>query len=225
MNELGHSYDTALPMQDIDLAILGRVDEVVKEAIASQNAMMIFGFGVALRKAAQSSGLGLAKLLCDGRDNWNSFRSDDDFATVAKYEMGISDDTYNKYTRVWDHVVNSSYLLEHSDMRDAIMGKPIRGLILLTAAARENELEEEHWEIIAKAPNVDAIRDVVSNVRGWKTSSHGRLTLMLQSDGQLRAKIGETGYEVVGHIKRDGSKLSDAVISRLEKAGVMVEAK
>jgi hypothetical protein len=106
-----------------------------------------------------------------------------------------------------------------------ILGKPIRGLILLTAASREDELKAEHWQTIAKAPNVDAIRDVVKQVRGWQTSSGTKLTLFLQSDGQLRARLGNTAYEVVGHIKRDKSKLNEAVLSRLEKAGVMVEAK
>ena len=224
MNELGHSYDTAMPMEELDYAILGRVDDIIGEAIDTRNPMLIFGFGVALRKAAQSSGLGLAKLLATGRDNWHKFKSDDDFATVAKWEMGISDDTYNKYTRVWDHVVNSLYLSKHDDIRNAIMAKPIRGLILLTAAAREDELRAEHWQILAKAPNVDAMRDVIREVRGWQTSSGSRLSLILQSDGQIRGRLGDGSYEVRGQIKRDNTKLGQAIEARLERAGFMVEA-
>lgn len=225
MNEMGHSFDTAMPMEKLDFAILGRVDEIIGEAVDTGNPMLIFGFGVALRKAAQSSGLGLAKLLASGRDNWHNFKSDDDFATVAKWEMGISDDTYNKYTRVWDHVVCSLYLREHDDIREQVMSKPIRGLILLTAAAREDQLRAKDWKKIANAPNVDTIRNVVRDVRGWQTSASTALSMMLSADGQLTVRIGGGGYEIMGQLKRDGSTESEAMISRFERAGLMVEAK
>jgi len=225
MSEIAHPHDTALPMTDVDLQIFDRVDTVLEEALEGNNPMLIFRFGMALRKAAQTSGLGLAKLLYDGRQIWDEFDSDDDFATVAKTQMGISDETYNKYIRVWEFVINHPYLINDHHLRGAVMRQPIRGLILLTAAAREDQLEPKHWEQIAKAPNVAAIREIVSEVRGYRTSAKSRLTIMIQKDGVIRVRIGEGNFENKGLIKRDGSPESEALLARMESAGALVEAK
>ena len=223
-NDITHKYDTSLPLSEATLAVLDKVDEVVNQAIDEQDPMVIVNYGVGLRMASQVSGLGLAKLLYEGRKAWNQFRSDDDFATVATTQIGIADQTYNKYIWVWEHVVNADYLLEHQEVRDQIMGKPIGGLILLTAAAREGQLDPEDWKEIATAPNVGAIRDVVARVRGHIGPAKNTLRLKLLKDGTMQGKLGDEPYDGVGFVHRDGSKLSEAVVARLESCGFQVEA-
>jgi hypothetical protein len=104
------------------------------------------------------------------------------------------------------------------------MGKPWKGILLLNAAAKEDQIDPEHWEELAKAPNVQAIAILRDLIRGSdKTKGKAALKILLQKDGKLRARIGHTAYEDVGYVKRDDTKLANAVISRLESCGVVVE--
>jgi hypothetical protein len=225
MSNITHPHDTALPVGDATHKVLEQVDQVIATAIEEQDPMVIVNYGLNLRMASQVSGLGLAKLLYEGRENWNAFRSDDDFATVAKTQMGVADQTYNKYIWVWEHVVRNDYLLRNPDIQMEILGKPIGGLILLTAAARENQLTPGDWKDIRNAPDVRSIRDIVARVRGHIGPAKYTLRLWLRNDGTMYGKIGGEEYGVVGFIHRDGTKLSEAVEARLESAGVVIEAR
>lgn len=222
---LAHPHDTALPLTTETANVLEQVDKVIITAITEHDPKYIIQAGLQLRMVSQVSGLALAKLLALGKRNWHSFESDDDFATVAKVQMGIADQTYNKYTWVWEHVINHPYLQENPDMQATIMTKPIGGLILLTAAARENELEPTDWLEIAMAPNIAGIRDIIARVRGHIGPAKHTLRLLLGTDGTLLGKLGGGIYEVRGFIHRDETPLGVAIIARLEKAGVIIEAK
>lgn len=224
MTELSHPHDTAMPLTTTN-DILTQVDNVILTALTEHDPNYIIQAGLQLRMVSQVSGLALAKLLALGKENWDQFESDDDFATVAKVKMGVSDQTYNKYTWVWEHVINHPYLQNNPKLQEIILGKPIGGLILLTAAARENQLEESHWLEIANAPNVAAIRDIVAEVRGHVGPAKNTLRLLLNPDGTLMAKLGGEVYEVAGFIHREETPLSVALIARLEGAGVVIEAK
>lgn len=220
-----HPHDSAMPLSKATWSVLEQVDEVIAKAIEDQEPDYIIQAGLDLRMASQASGLGLAKLLYESRKNWHLFGSDDSFATVAKTQMGVADQTYNKYIWVWEHVINHPYLNENQELKKLIMGKPIGGLILLTAAARENQLEESDWEQLGKAPNISAIRDIIARVRGHIGPAKNTLRMLLHPDGTWLGKLGGDIYEVVGFVHRDGSKLSEAIISRLENSGVVIEAK
>ena len=224
MDEIvGSSHDTGLRITEMEQMVLDKVDSVIEKAVVSGNPQLIFRHGLQLRNAGHIAGIALAKLLYEGREHWEVFGSDDDFATVSQFEMGISGQTYTKYTQAWENVINNPYLLEDETLRTAIMGKPMQGLLLLRAAAREGQLEPEHWEAIANAPNVEAMRDVVKDVRGHQTSSKNVLRIVLQKDGKLKARLGGRPYQEVGYIKRDEDLVTTAVISRLESVGVIVE--
>lgn len=224
MTELAHPHDTALPMSNTK-DVLKQVDDVIDKALHEQDPEYIIQAGLQLRMVSQVSGLALAKLLATGKNIWHKFKSDDDFATVAKVKMGIADQTYNKYTWVWEHVIQHPYLMNNHSVQETIMTKPIGGLILLTAAARENELEEDDWLEIASAPNIAAIRDVIARVRGHVGPAKHTLRLLLGTDGTLLGKLGGGIYEVRGFIHRDETPLGVAIVARLEKAGVIIEAK
>jgi hypothetical protein len=105
------------------------------------------------------------------------------------------------------------------------MAKPIGGLILLTAAAREGQLGPGEWNTIADSPDVRSIRDVVARVRGYIGPAKTTLRLRVLKDGTMQGRIGEEPYDGIGFVHRDGSDLSEATLSRLESAGFMVEAK
>jgi hypothetical protein len=218
------ALDTALPLGDADFYLFDKVDEILKEAEETSNPQLIFNFGIALRKMSQTSGLGLAKLLHDGEVWWNkNVVSDDDWPTVAMASMGISDQTYNKYTRVWRHVICHPYLRKDPTLQQEMMKKPIRGLILLTAAARENQLEPSHWETLAKAPNIQEMRSVVAEVRGYIGPAKTAIHRQVRKDGSIWMRIGKGPYEQMGYIRRDHETLSDPSISQLEGIGYQVE--
>jgi len=225
MTELAHPHDTALPITTDTNDILTQVDKVILTALEEHDPEYIIQAGIQLRMASQLSGLALAKLLAEGKANWDWFESDDDFATVAKVKMGIADQTYNKYTWVWEHVIQHPHLKSNPQLQEIIMGKPIGGLILLTAAARENQLREEDWTEIGEAPNIAAIRDVIARVRGHIGPAKHTLRLLLGADGTFLGKLGGEAYEIVGFVHRDETPLGVALIARLEKAGVIIEAK
>jgi hypothetical protein len=158
-----------------------------------------------------------------GREHWDVFGSDDDFATVAQYEMGISNQTYTKYIEGWEKVINHPHLQKDPALQERILGKPVQGILLLRAAAKEDQIKPKHWEKIANAPNIDAIREIVREIRGTQTSSKTALRIVLEKDGTLKARMGGR-YQEVGYIKRDEDAVTLAVIGRLEKVGVIVEA-
>jgi len=223
-NIVTHAHDTALALSTDELGILDKVDKIVDQAVTSGNPQIAIRYGVALRNTQQVAGLALAKLLYEMRARWDMFPTDENFSEWVQYEMGISNQTYNKYLDGWEFVISHPYLDNDPELKARIMSKPWKGLILLNAAAKEGQIQDKDWEEIANAPNVEAIRDIKKRIRGDKhTKGKNALRLILQKDGKLKARLGGRPYEEVGYIKRDDTPTVIAVISRLEGVGVLVE--
>lgn len=217
------NYEMSFRLTEAELEVLNRVDMVVDQAMTSGNPNVAIRYGQQLRTARHMSGIALAKLLYMMRDRWEHFNSDDDFQTVAEAEMGIPQDTYKKYTEVWEHVIENPYVRDDKALREVLMGKPIEGLIRLRAGARDGDFDPEHWEQIAQAVDVNAIRAVVADARGLQTSASKALHYMVGRGGKILGREGDSPYEEIAFIKRDDTRMINGFLALLERVGVYVE--
>jgi hypothetical protein len=217
-------YDTALALGDTELEILSKVDSIVDQAVTAGSPQIAVRYGLALRGTQHVAGLALAKLLYELREHWDMFPTDSPFSEWAQYEMGISGQTYNKYIDGWERVINHPHLQNDPELQRRIMNKPWKGIILLNAAAKEDQISPEDFEEIGNAPNVAAIAEIRTRIRGSKkTKGKPALRIVLQKDGKLKVRLGGSPYKEKGYIMRDDDKETVALISRLESVGVIVE--
>jgi hypothetical protein len=217
------NYDLSLRLTEAEIEILDRVDMVVEQSMTSGNPNVAFRYGQQLRMARHLSGIGLAKLLYMMRERWEHFASDDDFQTVAETEMGVPQDTYKKYTEVWENVIENAYVASDEALQLILLGKPIEGLIRLRAGARDGDFNKKHWEQLARATTVGDMIDVVRDARGLQTSASKTWRWLVAKGGKVMGRQGEGNYEEVAFIKRDGTDAQLAFEHMLEKCGVYVE--
>jgi len=221
--EITTSLDSAYPLSEAELSVLRAVDEALEQSIRNRNPMAALHLGIKLRMAQHVAGVGLAKLLYGLRAAWDQFDIADDCQTFVEYEMGISGQTYHKYVDTWESVLLHPYVQEHPELYEALLCKPIQGLMYLRVPAREGLMTPDDWEEAAKAPNVAALRVIRDRLRGFQTSTANRLFMRLDKGGVLWARIGDDSYEERGFIKRDDSELCKRILSRLERMGVVIE--
>jgi hypothetical protein len=177
-----------------------------------------------LRNVGHVAGLALAKLLSEAKKVWSLFNSDDDLATVVQYEMGISDQTFSKYTDAWENVINHPTVVSDPTLQKRLMGQPIGGLLLCRSAAREGQLGLDEWEALANAPNVEMMKEIIRDVRGIQTSGHAAFVYVLEPDGTVKGRKGKGAYKNVAFVNRDDDEITQVFVGRLEKIGVMVKA-
>ena len=137
--------------------------------------------GYRIRRSGLVKGVTLARLLYELSEVWNQFETGDDCATAVE-KAGIAPrDTFMKYVAVYEYI-----LLNHPELA----GLPIEGLIKITAAARDGQLEDADWEELEGAPNIGAIMAVRDRVRGIHTSGHSALRGWVDSEGYLWCRQG-----------------------------------
>ena len=213
---MDHPLDSTVKVTDKGMVLIDKVDDMITQALTTGNPLSILEFGAQLRQARHISGLALAKLLFRLREVWDHFDTDDKLRDVAYEHIGVSGYTYQRYIDCWQYVAMD---------RHELWNKPIGGLLLCIAAAKEDQLGAKHWKQIEKAPNKATIRDVIKEVRGTTGGGVNALRIWLREDGALQAVIGDGVYKPVGFIERSiDNKLAIAVIARFEKAGLVVEA-
>ena len=188
-----NAIDQGAILREGDIQIIDSVDNAIELAVIAGDPRKAFRHLNGLKGMAQASAIAICKLLAKMEKQWSLFQDvNDDFYTFATAETGYSKETVRKYIGLWDAV------FENPDVPDEIkarlMGKPIKGLLLLTASAREGELD---WEQVVSANTEQEIREVIGSTR---TSSVNRLVIMLKPDGTLNAKKGEDAYVYFGYL-------------------------
>lgn len=187
--QLSNGIDTAIQLKPGDREILKMVDMVVDSAVAQGNLIPATVFGQALRRQMQASGLALSKLLYRIKESWDLFKSagvDDEFLDVIYAEMGVAPGTTTKYVALWESIfANPKVPVE---VKEVLESKPMRSLILLTAAARDDDFD---WEKVVEANTQHEIREIVREHRGQQTSSGTALRLEINlRDGKIFAYKG-----------------------------------
>jgi hypothetical protein len=218
----GEQLDQAIVVGDMARRALQFVDEMVNQAVDQGDDQKLVGFGASLRQGMQVNGLSLAKLLYRWYQHAEAFGiGPDDFVDHIYANLGISAQTTRKYTMMWQTIFEEAKLDEGIYL--ALMGKPIQGLLSLTAAAREEQLDEQDWQEIANAPDAAAMSEVVRKKRGDQTSSKTRIVITWDRDGTLMARQNDD-FEAIGYLKNDcETQFGSAAVDRLLMKGGVVE--
>jgi hypothetical protein len=218
----GEQLDQAIQVGDMARRALQFVDDVVDRAVTAGSDREMVGFGASLRQGVQVNGLSLAKLLYRWWQHAEAFGiGAEDFVDHIYANLGISAQTTRKYTLMWKTIFEDAKLDEGIYL--SLMGKPIQGLLSLTAAVREEQLDDADWQEIANAPDAAAIAEVVRKKRGEQTSSKTRIVITWDRDGTLMARQNDD-FEAIGYLKTDcETQFGSAAVDRLLMKGGVVD--
>ena len=197
-------------------SIVSDVDGAIELSLLSGKPDRAMALGREIMRQGRLSGVKLARLLYEIDEVWDKFKTDDKVEDAIERDIGIPKDTFIKYSRMYRFVLRS---------RPALAGKPIEGLIKLTAGAREGDFTDEDWKEIVLAPNVRAMLVVRDRARGVQTSGHSKLSLWCTPNGQLELKRGSNGKQKNWGFVPANSPDTDiaAAVARLESIGVMFQ--
>lgn len=211
-----------------ELKIFEDVDEVIGKAVTVGDPLLAFEFGEGLIKTSMVKGLAMAKLLYRLQESWNLFKSagiEDDLETMAYVHMGVKPATTRKYVRMWAGIFENATL--DAGTKLLLQGRPIKELLLLTAAVREGSLEGDDLKAVALGA-VNA-RDAIRDRRGEATSSKTAIRIFLQMQDVSKMPAGtlfamQDGVRVViGSLQPDGSDLAEKAIARIINAAGITE--
>lgn len=213
---VGNGVDLTVKLTVGDRKIFDLVDETIEQSIALGDVQPAMAMGRALRRGIQANGLALAKLLYKVSEAWEIFQYEDDMYEVMYTELGVAHSTAYKYINMWSAIFSNPSIPD--DVKQELEGKPMKSLLLLTAAAREGEISEVDWDKIADATTSSEVRGIVRDIRGERTSSSTAMTLELNlTTGALYARRGDDA-QVVGMLlisQRESSDLIDAAITKI----------
>lgn len=217
--------DQAIVLTDVEEKMFELDNRVVARAIKTKDPAAIANHIRQLRRQGQVSGLSLAHTLYLWKDAVDKFGYDpDDFEDMVLSETGLSVQTTRKYVQMWQAIFNNPQVEAH--VVAALRGQPIQNLLLIAPAAKEDGLDEEHWERLADAESKSEVRQIIREVRGVRTSGNNALIIRLKRDGILEARRGDGVYESIGYLSlnlRGSSEVIDAAISRILRASGIVD--
>ena len=204
-----------------DIEFLDSIDGVIARAIVQADPGVVFEFGRSLWRDGHVKGLGLAKLLGKTAQQWSVFQMgevQERFEDAISAEIGISAQTARKYADMWEALFENPSISSY--VKKALYGKPIKSLLLLTAAARDED--DIDWDQVAAASTVNEVRDLVRDARGGKTSSGTSVSIIMSASGELRAKCGESSA-IIGRLNVD---IDDPIIKKaiqriVDRSGIL----
>ena len=221
---IGNGIDMAVMLTPGDKKIFDMVDEIIEQSVVQGDIQPAMSLGKSLRRSIQANGLALAKLLYRVREAWEVLGDDNDLYEIIYAEMGVASSTVHKYINMWDAIFANPDISD--EIKGQLEGKSIKALLLLTAAAREGEIDDETWERVSDATTSSEIRSIVRDLRGERTSSNQAIILELNmTSGILMARKGDQ-YDVVGMLNvglRQESDLIEASITRLVNSANIME--
>lgn len=161
----------------------------------------------------------LAKLLYKIRTVWELFNIGEPYEDVVFERMGIAKATTDKYVKMWEAIFENDAITEET--KGKLMGRPIRDLLMLTAAAREGSLDNDALSKAADAPDRATIRDLIKGARGDATSSGTALIAKLvwredasHPKGTILVRVNDETFEA-GWLDVDSKE--DAIMRLVER--------
>jgi len=215
MTELSYGHDQ---IQRIKTAVLvnvyNEVDEIIERSLVAGNPDIALKFGEDLIATGHLRGIQLMKLFYELDLVWDKFETDDTIEDAVFKMTGASSRKFEEYKNIYKFILKD---------RPELVDKPIKGLVGILVAAREGEFDEEDWEDLAKAPDIDAMFDVRRRVRGIQTSGSNRLILTWDRDGLVHCRRGDGEKKHCGYLTRadDDADITAAISRILESAGVV----
>lgn len=222
--------DQSMYLTDNNRKAFDEVDKIIGRSITAGDPIIALEYGRELLAQSQVQGLALAKLLYKLRESWSLFEAagvGDSLEAMANVHMGRSSQTVTKYIRLWENVFANESI--PTEIRQALMGRPVKDLLLITALAREGT-DEETFKKIAAASDHNAVRDIVQGERGSRTSGRNAVRIYLETrfgvdskPGTLSASQGDT-KTIIGTLEIEQTdELSRKAISRIVQAAGIIE--
>jgi hypothetical protein len=190
------------------------VDDIMAIAVETGDPTPALDFAASLAATGYLRGIQLARLLYEIDEAWDKFDTDDTAEDAVFKHMGTSPVTFHQYTRMYRYVLKD---------RPRLVGKPIRGLIGLIAAARDEEFDDDDWEEIYNAMDVASMLAVRYRVRGLQTSGHARIVIEHSRDGYVRARRGEETEELGFLTRSPKTDVGRRALDRIQRGSGMVE--
>lgn len=219
---------TVLKPSETDLVQLQEVDEIIVRSVASGDPLIAAEYGLSLTRAAAMKGLALAKLLYGIRTNWELFQAagvEDEFENFAEAHIGVSPQTARKYSDMWRSIFESEFVAD--EIKEQLRSKPIKELLLITAAVEEGSFTDEELRTVVVADE-SKIRDMVAVARGKQSTSSNAIKILLQvRDGKhprgtlISSYQGST--EVIGFLKMDLEGPAQKAIARIINSAHLIE--
>lgn len=221
-SEIISNIDLPISFTEQDMALLNMVDEQIERSLASGDVRVVLKFGRAIKRDMQVHGIALAKLLAKVEEHWSFYTEggvDDEFVDVVYAEMGTPPSTTRKYVNMWKAIFDNNNIDEN--VKKQLLGRPIKTLLLLTAAANEGSI---NWDEILSTSTHTEVQEIVRAARGEATSSKNRIVITWKRDGTLVARRQEEVVEI-GYLNCDdeneiGVKAIERIVSN---SGIMEE--
>jgi hypothetical protein len=213
-----NGLDQSLPVDDN--LMLQRVDEIMDESLREKDPYIALNFGKSLIIVSQLSGIGLAKLFYQMKENWDAYERKDDFDEIAYDYVGRTKGTVDRYVRVWKMYEQN---LIPKNLSEEIRQKNIKEQIpIANLLAQGYEPDGEEWQELADAPDHASISAKIREITGAEPRKSAILIFMSEN-GELSAQQeGETQF--VGYLDiNDAGDIAEKAIQRLLKsAGVLL---
>ena len=107
--------------------------------------------------------------------------------------------------------------------RPRLIGKPVRGLIGLIAAARDDEFDDDNWEEFYNAVDVAGMLAVRDRVRGIQTSGHARIVIEHSRDGYIKARKGDEVEELGFLTRKPLTEVGRRALDRIQRGAGIVQ--
>lgn len=223
-------YPLALHMQDTQDFDL--VDEVVTRSFAVGDPLIALEYARTLQRDSLLKGLAIAKLMYKIKQGWALFERagiGDTFENVVDSMNGYKSSTIDKYIRMWESIFENDTI--SPDIKEKIAGRPVKDLLLLTAAAREGSFSQDQWERVATAADTNEVKEVIRAARGEQTSAKTAISIILTTKEDSSSPVGTLSAfsngqrEVIGvlHVN-NSSELAQKAIARIINAARVIEA-
>ena len=216
------NYDEAVTLTSGDMTCIEMVDEIVEKSLINGDINKPLMYGKSLKRNMQASGLALAKLLTRMEDNWENYKKsggvDDEFVDTIHASLGLSVGTITKYTGMWRAVFDNPDI--DPDIKQQLLGKPMRSLILLKAGVEEGSINPED---AAKTISTAEMRELVRASRGLVGTANSAILIGLNvRNGELSCKQGAEPWELFGRFLPDTSPIAAKAIERIVRyTGIM----
>ncbi len=201
--------------------LFDEVDTIIERSVTAGDPIIALEYARGWQREGLLKGLAVAKMMYKLRQNWALFESagvGDTFDNMVETYNGYAPATVAKYIRMWESIFENPQL--DMELKHKLSGRPIKDLLLLSAAAQEGSLDEAAWRKVTVADGNSAVREIVRTARGEVTSSKNATTIMIQMrDGGRYPRgtifVSKSGLapEIIGSLDVDA-------ISELAKAGV-----
>jgi len=194
----------SLLLQSTEMA---EIDTIIDRAVTSGDPLIATEYGNQLGRAIALKGVALAKLFFGMRNNWELFRAagiEEEFGDFVNAHMTITSKVADKYADMYEAVLDNANI--PLPIRNQLAGKPIKQLLLLTAAVREGDLDEDDLEDVVVL-DYNGVRQKVRDARGDVTSSRRTITARLVQREESKyphgslVVFGADEQEVIGQFK------------------------